>query len=153
LSKAFTREDVDPPERSGRVRTASGLPPGAANYITAGGARRLQAELAAIRESAGAVERQSELERILASLTIVDPPEEPANSVAFGAVVTVKKSDGTTTSYRVVGVDEISFYPNGVSWISPIGRTLLAAELGQRVTLNDEKTSPVKIVKIEYPRN
>src|SRR4051794_10555261 len=32
MSRAFIREDVDPPERSGRLRSASGLPPGATNY-------------------------------------------------------------------------------------------------------------------------
>jgi hypothetical protein len=35
MSRAFIKEDVDPPERSGRKRSASGLPPGATNYITA----------------------------------------------------------------------------------------------------------------------
>src|SRR5205814_5816772 len=37
MSRAFVKEDVDPPERSGRKRSASGLPPGATNYITARG--------------------------------------------------------------------------------------------------------------------
>jgi len=36
----FIKEDVDLPERSGRKRSASGLPPGATNYITARGAKR-----------------------------------------------------------------------------------------------------------------
>jgi hypothetical protein len=34
VSRAFIKEDVDLPERSGRKRSASGLPPGATNYIT-----------------------------------------------------------------------------------------------------------------------
>jgi hypothetical protein len=38
MSRAFVKEDVDLPERSGRKRSASGLPPGATNYISARGA-------------------------------------------------------------------------------------------------------------------
>lgn len=146
MSKAFTREDVDPPERSGRRRSASGLPPGAVNYITARGARRLQSELMNLRR-AGKAERIAEIERTLASVHIVDLPDAPSNSVAFGATMTVEEN-GKMETYTVVGVDELDFEPDAVSWISPIGKTLLAAELGDRVTLEDGRT--VKIVKIEY---
>jgi hypothetical protein len=45
MSRAFIKEDVDLPERSGRKRSASGLPPGATNYITARGAKHLREEL------------------------------------------------------------------------------------------------------------
>ena len=45
MSRAFVKEDVDLPERSGRKRSASGLPPGATNYITARGAKHLRDEL------------------------------------------------------------------------------------------------------------
>jgi transcription elongation factor GreB len=147
MSKAFTREDVDPPERSGRRRSASGLPPGAINYITARGARRLQAELTNLRNADDKSERIAEIERTLASVHVVDLPDAPSNSVAFGATVTVE-DNGKMQTYTVVGVDELDFEPDAVSWISPIGKTLLAAELGDRVTLEDGRTA--KIVKIEY---
>jgi len=45
MSRAFVKEDVDLPERIGRKRSASGLPPGATNYITAPGAKRMRAAL------------------------------------------------------------------------------------------------------------
>ena len=61
MSRAFIREDVDPPERSGRVRSASGLPPGAMNYITAHGARRLGAELNELRRANSDPARIAEL--------------------------------------------------------------------------------------------
>ncbi len=147
MSKAFTREDTDPPERSGRVRSASGLPPGAANYITARGAKRLRDELERSRRSATDADRTRELEAILASLTVVDPPDEPSNSVAFGAAVTVEHADGTTEIYRIVGVDELEFEPGSISWISPIGKALLAAELGDRVTLPGNDV--VRVVNIQ----
>ncbi len=150
MSKAFTKEDVDPPERSGRVRSASGLPPGATNYITPGGAAQLQRQLAQLRSSAESkADRIAELEQIVASITIVEPPAEAEQSVSFGARVTVRDASGALATYRIVGVDELEFDPEAVSWVSPIGRTLLAAELGDRVVLAE--MASVKIVKLEYP--
>src|SRR6266513_1855735 len=147
MSKAFTREDVDVPERPRRKRSASGLPPGAVNYITGRGARRLQDELTKLRTSADNAERMAELERILASVQVVVPPDAPPNSVTFGATVTVKDISGKTNTYTVVGVDELDIEPDAVSWISPIGKALLAVDLGDWITLEDGRTA--KIVKIE----
>ena len=90
MSRAFIKEDVDLPERSGRKRSASGLPPGAINYITARGAKRLRDELQKLRAANTANERVTELEQILASVHVVDPPGAPSNSVTFGATATVK---------------------------------------------------------------
>jgi transcription elongation factor GreB len=147
MSRAFVREDVDPPERSGRKRAASGLPPGAANYMTPRGAARLQGELKKLRASSGNAERIAEVERILGSVEIVDPPDAPSRSVSFGATVTVTDGAGKTETYTVVGVDELDSAPDAVSWISPIGKALLASELDGRITLEDGRSA--KIVKIE----
>lgn len=147
MSRAFVKEDVDPPERSGRKRSASGLPPGASNYITARGAKRLRDELQKLRASNADSERIIELENILASVHVVDPPDPASNSVAFGATVTVKDEKGLTESYTVVGVDELDLAPDAVSWISPIGKALLAAEMGGSLRLAEGRTA--KVVKIE----
>ena len=147
MSRAFVKEDVDPPERSGRKRSASGLPPGATNYITARGAKHLREELQKLREANANSERVAELEQILASIHVVDPPDPASNSVAFGATVTVKDRKGLTETYTVVGVDELDLEPDAVSWISPIGKALLAADMGNWITLGDGRAA--KIVKIE----
>ncbi len=150
MSRAFIREDVDPPERFRRPRSSSGLPPGATNYITSSGAARLREELAKLRNAAGnGSERIAELERILASVSVVELPGEVGNDVSFGARVTVRDASGQLQTYRIVGVEELDFDPEAVSWISPTGRSLLAAELGQHVTLPQIGTA--KIVKVEYP--
>jgi hypothetical protein len=57
MSRAFVKEGVNLPERSGRKRSASGLPPGATNYITARGAKRLRAELWKLRAANANSER------------------------------------------------------------------------------------------------
>jgi transcription elongation GreA/GreB family factor len=148
MSRAFIREDVDPPERSGRKRAQSGLPPGAVNYITARGAARLQEELTKLRAADDNAERVTKLEEILGSVKIVDPPDAQSENVSFGSTVTVRDAEGKSETYTIVGVDELDFVPNAVSWISPFGKALLASELGGRITLEDGRP-PAKIVKIE----
>ena len=105
MSRAFIKEDVDPPERRGRKRSASGLPPGATNYITARGARRLRDELDKLRAASGSSERIIELGQILASGHVVDPPNGPSNSVTFGATVRVQDKRGAIETFTIVGVD------------------------------------------------
>jgi transcription elongation GreA/GreB family factor len=148
VSRAFIKEDVDLPERSGRKRSASGLPPGATNYITARGAKRLRDELKKLRAAKTVSERVTELEQILASVHVVDPPDAPSNSVTFGATVTVKDKQGATETYTVVGVDELDLERDAVSWISPLGKALLAGDMSHWIKLDDGRSA--KIVKIEF---
>ena len=147
MSRAFIKEDVDLPERSGRKRSASGLPPGATNYITARGAKRLRDELEKVRAEKANSERVTELEQTLASVQVVDPPDAPSNSVTFCAAVTVKDKKDRTKTFAIVGVDELDFEPDAVSWLSPIGKALLNADMGDWITLEDGRSA--KIVKIE----
>ena len=147
MSRAFVKEDVDLPERSGRKRSASGLPPGATNYITARGAKRLRNELQKLRATNVTNERVTELEQILASVHVVDPPDPASNSVTFGAAVTVKDKKGATETFTIVGVDELDFEGDAISWISPVGKALLNADMGEWITLEDGRSA--KIVKIE----
>ena len=143
MSKAFTREDVDPPERTGRRRSGAGLPPGAINYMTARGARRLQAELGSLRARGENAERVAELEAILNSAEVVESSRDASGGIAFGATVTVEKAPHTVETFTVVGVDELDLYRDAVSWISPLRKKLLAAKLGDRVTLNDGSTGKI----------
>ena len=143
------KEDVDPPERSGRKRSASGLPPGATNYISARGVKRLRDELEKLRTGGNASsERVIELQQTLSLIEVVNPPDAPSNSVTFGATVTLEDNQGANETYTIAGVDEVDLEPDAVSWISPLGKALLAAELGDRVTFEGGRTA--KIVKIEY---
>src|SRR5215211_6946229 len=147
MSRAFVKEDVDPPERSGRARTASGLPPGAANYMTTRGIQKLRDELAELRRDAAANEaRIAHLKNLLASVTAVEPADDP-NNIAFGAKVTVRDAVGHLRSYRIVGVDELELYADAVSWISSIGRALLAAEIGERVNIGNDR---VEVAGVKY---
>lgn len=102
-----------------------------------------------LRGTGDPAKRVAELEQILASVTVAGAPDEPDESVGFGAKVTVRDAQNQLKTYRILGVDELDLDPNAVSWISPNGKTLLAAELGDHVTLAPD--GPSEIVKIEYP--
>src|SRR5438045_7970020 len=130
MSRAFVKEDVDLPERSGRKRSASGLPPEATNYITARGANRLRDELQKLRAAKAVSERVTELEQILASVHVVDPPDAPSNSVTFGTTVTVKDKEGATETFTIVGVDELDFELDADRWYSPLVQALLVGGVG-----------------------
>ena len=147
MSRAFVKEDVDLPERSGRKRSVSGLPPGATNYITARGAKHLRDELQKLRAANASSKGVAQLEQFLASVHVVDPPDPASNSVGFGATVTVKDKKGRIETYTVVGVNELDLEQDAVSWISPIGKALLAADMGDWITLEDGRRA--KIMKIE----
>jgi transcription elongation factor GreA len=107
----------------------------------------LREELQKLRAANAGSERIIELEHILASIHVVDPPDTPSNSVTFGATVTVQDKKGATETFTVVGVDELNFEPHAVSWISPMGKALVAADMGDWITLEDGRSA--KIVKIE----
>src|SRR5207247_2683717 len=150
MSRSFVKEDVDLPERSGRKRSASGLPPGATNYITARGAKHLRDELQKLRAANTNRERVAELEQILASVHVVDPPDAPSNSVTFGATVTVKDKKGATETLTIVGVDELNFDRDAVSWISPLGKALLAGAMAAGFKLRKDRG--VKFVKFNLKK-
>jgi transcription elongation factor GreB len=145
MSRAFVKEDVDPPERSGRKRSASGLPPGAINYITARGAKRLRDEL---ERGEPAAERATELQQILASVQVIDLPDELSKGISFGATVTLKDKNGVNQTFTIVGVDELDLETDAVSWISPMGKALLNPKIGDWITLDDRRSA--RIEKVEY---
>lgn len=171
MSRAFTREDdardVVVPRR------VSPLPPGARNYLTSGGAERLRAELKELNERAPrliaeaaeeggrgadakeelqrAEERIAYLQQSLATAEITATPPGPHDVVRFGASVTVRDAKGIESTYRIVGVDETDFFPDAVSWLSPIARALLNARLGLRVPFKfPSGATQLEIVAIRY---
>lgn len=150
MSKAFTRESDDAPESGAPSPLRSVLPPGAKNYLTPDGARRLQAELdelgkqrSRIASSPDATGKKPDLQsldqrilrlrRSLESAVVVATPPPPWEQVRFGATVKVRNGRGEESQYRIVGVDETDVDRGWVSWLSPIAKALLNARRGQKV--------------------
>jgi len=170
VSKAFTRDENEGPEIPEVPATASLIGPGEKNYITAQGAQKLRdelqrlvevtrPELAGVREDPDAKrqlarldQRIMQLEESLQSAEIVAPPSGAVDVVRFGACVTVGESDGSETSYRIVGVDETDADENRVSWMSPIAKALLNRKRGERIRFkfpSGEETLEIKEISYE----
>ena len=126
MSKAFTREDDDAPERPAR---RLGVPVPVPNPVTAAGLRTLRAEL----DAGPSEDRARELAEHLATATAVEPVAR--DTVGFGATVTVADADGTQRSYRIVGAIEAAPRDGAINWQSPVARALLDARVGDTVTL------------------
>jgi transcription elongation factor GreB len=153
MSRAFVRES-DMPQEPELPAPAAVLPPGAKNYVTPAGAERLRQELARLLESrpslaaasAHDVDARRELQALdrrirhlqesLRTAEVVAPDAGPADVVRFGATVTLREPDGAESRYRIVGVDEADSAKNEISWLSPLGRALLNARVGERVTFH-----------------
>jgi transcription elongation factor GreB len=169
MSKAFTRESDDLPDRPIVTRQPSPLPLGAKNYLTPDGAKRLQEELDGLvqverpriaalpdeseskRRLAGLNQRIHHLQQSLDAAVVAPPPVPPEDRVRFGATVTVRESNGDESSYRIVGVDETDLDRSWVSWLSPIAKALLNARLGQRVRLKlPSGEQELEIVSVVY---
>jgi transcription elongation factor GreB len=168
MSKAFTREETDGPDIPDLPPLSSALAPGARNYITAAGAQKLRGELQrsveitrpslassddpdAKRQLARLDQRIMQLEESLQSAEIVPPPDGAVELVRFGATVTVRESDGSEATYRIVGVDEIDLDRSWVSWMSPIAKALLNGKRGEHIRFkfpSGEET--LEILDIQY---
>ena len=169
MSKAFTREENDGPDVPDLPPLISPLAAGAKNYITATGAQKLRDELQQLveitrpglasasddpdakRQLARLDRRIIQLEESLQSSEIITPPDGPPDFVRFGATVTVRESDGSEATYRIVGVDEIDLDRGWVSWQSPIAKALLNGKRGERIRFtfpSGEET--LEILEIRY---
>lgn len=93
------------------------------------------------------------LKKRLESAHIVDPKETATNKnkVLFGAWVELKNEESQIKRYRIVGIDETDPARGMISWISPIAKAILQANLGDVQVLRTPKgEEELEIVKIWY---
>jgi len=169
MSKAFTRESDDQPDRPEIPLAPSPLPPGVKNYITPEGARRLREELERLLETSRAAAsthpdttsggqtslplttRIARLRHSLASAVVTPAPTANETRVKFGAMVTVRDRHGVASVYRIVGVDEADADRGWVSWISPLAKALMNKRAGERVRLFlPDGPEDLEIVSVAY---
>lgn len=86
---------------------------------------------------------------------VVDPATrtETLDQVFFGATVTVADENGEEAIYSIVGIDEADPGRGRISWVSPLARALLKAELGACVRFEvPGGWRELEIVSIAYVR-
>jgi transcription elongation factor GreB len=176
MSKAFTKETDDDSDDQPEIPLV-----GNTNYVTPFGDKQLRDEfncllserlkvVEIVRWAAGNGDRSENgdyiynkkrlreidrrlryLKKRIESAKIVDPEQQKnLSKVFFGATVTYE-SEGEQHSVKIVGIDEANLAEDKISWISPIARALLKAEVGDTVTLRAPNgTKHLKIQKIDY---
>jgi transcription elongation factor GreB len=175
MSKAFTKDDSSNdlmvvPERAP-------LPPGVPNYVTERGMRLLEAEreqLLADRSLLNAVDPDAdtdtdELKKQLAAVNkrlrdlterittarTISPPDNPDQTVRFGATVTYRSVDGVQSGeqrqIKLVGVDEAGESASLVAFCAPIAKALIGQRPGDKVTRPSQSGDEVlEILAVEY---
>ena len=171
MSRAFVKEDDagEPPI----IPPRAALPPGTPNYVTPQGLEKLRAELAELEAERSQVEsnRENEADRTrqltvlngklsaltarLASAKVVDPQNQPADEVRFGATVTLRTRSGgkpgTMRRFTIVGVDEAAVEEGLIAFVAPIARAVTGARQGDMVKLRMGRVEEeVEVVEIRY---
>ncbi|MEN6543451.1 transcription elongation factor GreB [Parvibaculum sp.] len=83
---------------------------------------------------------------------VVDPARQTKrDQVFFGAIVTYENKAGEERTVRIVGVDEARSELGEISWVSPVARALLKAEVGDQVEVRTPNgPEMLEIVDIQY---
>lgn len=92
------------------------------------------------------------LAKRLDSAIAVDPElQKNLTKVFFGATVTYSDADNNKVTVQIVGIDEADLAKGKISWISPVAKSLLKAEVGDTVKLRTpEGNTLLKILAIKY---
>jgi transcription elongation factor GreB len=130
MSKAFFKEDTVPDE--GPVIPLRSNEP---QPITPAGHRRLIEERRALVPGDEATKtRAVVLDRILASLEVVEPALLDGGA-GFGCEIVVEDERGARRVYALVGPDEIDAAAGLITIESPLGRKLLRSRAGDEIEI------------------
>ena len=127
------------------------------NLVTAEGLAQIEAHVDRLRgelSAARSTEDRAAVQRIRRDLrywserqrTAVQVPPAPAGGKArFGSTVTLETPDGSRVAYRVVGEDEADPAQGRISYVSPLARRLIGAEIDDEVELPEGAAAIVEI--------
>ena len=155
MSRAFTKEDAgDPDDLPERHQSAS------PNYVTREGLSALRARVDELRERMAPLPKEGreakELRRDLhyfegrvASAIVVDPRPGPAPEARFGAVVDLRRQDGSSFTVAIVGQDEAEGAEGKAAWDSALALALMGAKKGDRVETDEHGV--LQVEDCRYP--
>jgi transcription elongation factor GreB len=93
------------------------------------------------------------LSKHLESAVVVDPARQARrDQVFFGATVTYVNSRDEEHTITIVGADEADVEHGHVSWVSPVARALLKAQVGDSVPVRTPAgLDTIEVLAIRYP--
>ncbi len=91
---------------------------------------------AARNEQAKVEARIKELEELIRHAKIIDEEAVDTSVISIGSVVTVKMADGSEMEYSIVGSNEVDPDAFKISDQSPIGRKLMGAKAGAKISID-----------------
>lgn len=95
--------------------------------------------------------RMRTLNTILEDTEVIDPSQVNADDVQFGATVEVEDEDGRARRFQIVGEHEVDAKLGRVSMVSPMGRALLKARVGDEVVVRRPAGELVlKVTSVRY---
>ena len=155
MSRAFIKEDAgDPDELPERHQSA------APNYVTPEGLAALRQKAVELRERLAPLPRDGReakevkrdlryFEGRLASAIPVDPKTGPTDEVRFGAIVSLRQSDGQMRSVAIVGQDEAEGACDKIAWDSALALSLMGTKKGDCIEAEDSQT--LIVADVRYP--
>ena len=92
------------------------------------------------------------LRKRVESAEVVDPARQKnRRQVFFGATVRFVRSDDTEQMITIVGVDEANLAQGKISWLSPVARALMKAQVGDAVALRTPSgADEIEVLEIRY---
>ena len=93
------------------------------------------------------------LSKRIDSAEVVDPERQKnKDRVFFGATVQYARKDNTEHKVTIVGIDEADLAGGKISWLSPVARALMKAEIGDVVEVRTPAgPEPIEVLSIAYP--
>ena len=80
--------------------------------------------------------RISELEEIILHAVVIEEDDMPTDQVTIGSTVTVTAvKNGMSRTFKIVGSQESNPMQGDISEVSPFGKALMGAKVGQIVTV------------------
>lgn len=164
MSRAFVKEaDGDAVAEDLPERPISPHP----NYVTPAGLHYLREQVRVLQslrnelvgsEDIADKQRLKSVERDLryfderaSTAILVEPESQEANHVHFGSTVDVLDSEGQRSHFAIVGEDEADVAAGRISWVSPLARALLDAQIDDVVTwrrpIGDKELTVIAIRK------
>lgn len=166
MSRGFVKEDDSEQAGDDQLERPQSPHP---NYVTPAGLKQLQNEALRLAEERGhwlarkneplTAQQLAKTERDLRYINerieraiLVEPQNQPSDRVLFGAIVTVEDDQGERQEFAIVGEDEADIAHNKVSWVSPLAKALIGAQVGAQVKWRRPAgDKELEVIAIRYP--